>query len=158
MFNYLSPAVSNNVHPNPGPVPLHKFNNISPLDVFEPLSVSPPLPTLRIANLNARSVCNKSAIIYNHMVENNLDILCVTETWINNGDISSSLLSSSLLPPNYDLVQHCGRPLSMPGVAIIKHISIMLIMALCLTILLLKLKIFLPLNVSYICMKLVLIV
>ena len=75
--------------------------------------------------LNVRSVCNKSAVIYNHIVENNLDVLCVTETWINNGDISDSLLSS-LLPHNCDLAQHYGRPLSIRGgsVAIIKHNSI----------------------------------
>ena len=49
----------------------------------------------------------------------------VTETWINVGDISSSLLSS-FLPPNYDLAQHYGRPLSIRGggIAIIKHYSI----------------------------------
>ena len=51
--------------------------------------------------------------------------MCLTETWINNGDISSSLLSS-LLPPNYDLAQHYGRPISIRGggIAIIKHNSI----------------------------------
>ena len=77
MYNYLSPAVSFcYVHPNPGPVPLHKFNNISPLDVYKPFSVSPPLPKLRIAMLNACSVCNKPAVIYNHIVENNIDVLC----------------------------------------------------------------------------------
>ena len=78
--------LSGNVHPSPGPVSLHKFNNISPLDVYEPFSVSPSLPKLRIAMLNARSVCNKSVVMYNHIVENNLDVLCVTETWINNGE------------------------------------------------------------------------
>ena len=75
--------------------------------------------------LHARSVCNKSAVIYNHIAENNFDVLNVTETWINNGDLSGSLLSS-LLPPNYNLAQHYGRPLSMldGGVSIIKHNSI----------------------------------
>ena len=93
--------------------------------VIKLFSVSPLLPKLRIAKLNACSVCSKSAVIYNHMVENNLDELCVTEIWINNGDISSSSLSS-LLPPNYDLVKHYGRPLSMSGggITIIKHNSI----------------------------------
>ena len=75
-----------NVHPNPGPVPLHKFNNISPLEVYEFFSVS-PLPKLRIAMQNAHSVCNESVVIYNQIAENNLDVLCVSETWINNGDI-----------------------------------------------------------------------
>ena len=75
--------------------------------------------------LNVRSVSNKFAVIYNHFVENNLDVLCVTETWFNNSDISSCLLSS-LLSPNYNLAQRYGRPLSMRGggAAIIKHNSI----------------------------------
>ena len=70
-------------------------------------------------------VCDKSAVIYNHILEKSLDILCLTETLINDGDISSSLLSS-LLTPNYDLAQHYGRPISIRGggIAIIKHNSI----------------------------------
>ena len=62
---------------------------------------------------------------YNHILENSLDILCLTETWINDGDISSSLLSS-LLSANYDLAQHYGRPISIRGdsIAIIKHNSV----------------------------------
>ena len=76
--------------------------------------------------LNAHSVCDKSAVICNHTLENSLDILCVTETWINNGSISSSLLSS-LQPPNYDLARHYSKPLSIHsgGVAIIKPNSVL---------------------------------
>ena len=74
MIIYFLLFFSGNVQPNPGPVSLHKFNNISPLDVYEPFSVSPSLPKLRLAMLNARSLCNKSAVIYNHIAENNLDV------------------------------------------------------------------------------------
>ena len=63
MIIYLLLFLSGNVHPNPGPIPLHKFNNISPLDVYESFSVS-SLPKSRIAMLNACSACNKSAAIY----------------------------------------------------------------------------------------------
>ena len=54
-----------------------------------------------------------------------IDILRLTETWINDGEISSSLLST-LFPPNYDLAQQYGRPISVHdgGIAIIKHNSI----------------------------------
>ena len=55
---------------------------------------------------------------YNHTLENGLDILCVTETWINDGDISSSLLFS-LFHQNHDLVQHYDRPRSIHCGAII---------------------------------------
>ena len=76
--------------PNPDPVQIHKFNDTSSLGAYEPFCSSSPQTKLRIALLNACSVCNKSAVIYNHIPENSLDILCITETWINNGDISSS--------------------------------------------------------------------
>ena len=95
MYYYLSSLfLSDNIHPKPSPVQFHKFNDTSPLDVYEPFCLSPHQPKLRIALLNARSVCKKSADIYNRLLENSLDILCLTETWINDGDISSSLLSS----------------------------------------------------------------
>ena len=76
MINYLLLFLSGNVHLNSGLVPLYKFNNISPLDVYEPFSVSLSIPKLRIAMQNARLVCKKSAAIYNHNVENNPDVLC----------------------------------------------------------------------------------
>ena len=53
-----------------------------PLDVYEPFS-SPTFPKLRIATLNARSVCKKSAVISVYILFNKLDIICLTETWIN---------------------------------------------------------------------------
>ena len=100
------------------------YNSISPLDVYEPFS-SPALPKLRIATLNARSVCNKSAVISDHILHNKLDILCLTETWVNDGEFSNSF-ASSLLPPNYSLSQYYGRPRPMRGggLAIINHKSI----------------------------------
>ena len=54
-----------------------------------------------------------------------LYIICLTETWINNGEFSN-LFASSLLPPNYSLSQNYGRPRPMHGggLAIISHKSI----------------------------------
>jgi exonuclease III len=94
------------------------------LDVYEPFS-SPTLPKLRIATLNARSLCNKSAVISDHILHNKLDILCVTETWVNDGEFSNSF-ASSLLPPNYSLSQYYGRPRPIRGggLAIFSHKSI----------------------------------
>ena len=113
MCYYLPPFVAFCMAypPNPGPVQIHKFNDTSSLGAYEPFCSSSPQTKVRIALLKACSVCNKSAAIYNRILENCLDILCITETWINNGDISSSLLS--LLPPKYDLAQHYGWPLSI---------------------------------------------
>ena len=73
------------IQPNPGPMSVSSQNCTSPLNVYEPFS-SPSLPNLRIATLNARSVYNKFAVIFDHMLFNKLDIICLTETWINDGE------------------------------------------------------------------------
>ena len=67
--------------------------------MYEPFS-SPSAPNLRIVTLNFRSALNKSTVINIHILENKIDILCIIETWINDGQFTNSLLSS-LLPPNY---------------------------------------------------------
>ena len=79
-------------------------------------------PNLRIATLISRSVLNKPAIINNHILENKIDILCTTETWINDGQFTNSL--SSLLPPNYVLSQYYGKPHTSRGVAVINQKSV----------------------------------
>ena len=68
---------------------------------------------------------NRSAIINNHTFENKTDVLCITETWINDGQFTNLLLSS-LLPPNHVLSQYYGRPHRSRGggVAIINQKSI----------------------------------
>ena len=91
------------IQPNLGPISVSSHNFTSPLDAYEPFS-SPTLPKLRIATLNARSVCNKSAVISDHILSNKFDIICLTETWINDDEFSNSF-ASSLLPPNYSLSQ-----------------------------------------------------
>lgn len=37
---------------------------------------------------NARSICNKSLMINDFNVENNIEFLCITETWMNINEIS----------------------------------------------------------------------
>ena len=70
--------LSGDIQLNPGPISLNHYFS-SPFDVYEPFS-TPNAPKLRIATLNSRSVLNKSAIINNHILENKIDILCITET------------------------------------------------------------------------------
>ena len=123
MFCYVSTSVfTGDIQLNPGPVSLKSQYVSSPLDVYEPF-LSPTVQKLRLATLNSRSVVNKSAVINNHILENKIDILCITETWINDGEFSNSLLSS-LIPSNYVLSQYYGRPRPFRGVAIINHKSV----------------------------------
>ena len=76
---------SGDIQPNPGPILVNSRNFTSPLDVYEPFSRS-TLPKLHIATLNARTVCTKSAVISDHILSNKLDIICLTEMWINDGE------------------------------------------------------------------------
>ena len=121
---FLLLFLSGDIQLNLGPFSLKSQYVSSPLDVYEPF-LSPTVPKLLMATLNSRSVVNKSAVINNHILENKIDILCITETWINDGEFSNSLLSS-LIPSNYVLSQYYGRlpPFRGGGVAIINHKSV----------------------------------
>ena len=122
---FLLQFLSGDIQLNPGPVSLKRHLYFSStLDVYEPF-LSPTVPKLRMATLNSRSIVNKSAVINNHILENKIDILCITETWINDGEFSNSLLFS-LIPSNYVLSQYYGRPRPFRGggVAIINHKSV----------------------------------
>ena len=70
--------LSGDIQLNPGPISLNQYV-YSPLDVYEPFS-TPTAPNLRITTLNSKSALNKSAIINNHILENKIDTLGVTET------------------------------------------------------------------------------
>ena len=95
------------------------YINIYKYTFYRPLSQN----YVWLYTLNSRSVVNKSAVINYHILENKIDILCITETWINDGEFSISLLSS-LIPFNYVLSQYYDRPRPFRGVAIINHKSV----------------------------------
>ena len=82
---FLLLILSGDIQLNPGPVSLKSQYVSSHLDVYEPF-LSPTVPKLRMATLNTRSDVNKSAVINNHILENKIEILCITETWINDGE------------------------------------------------------------------------
>ena len=90
---FLLLFLSNDIQLNPGPVSLKSHYVSSPLGEYEPF-LSHTVPKLRMAMLNSRSVVNKSTVINNHILENKIDILCITEILINGGEVSNSLLSS----------------------------------------------------------------
>ena len=90
---FLLLFLSGDIQLNPGPVSLKSQNVSSPLDVYESF-LSATVPKLRMAILNSRSIVNKSAVLNNHLFENKIDILCITETWINDNEFSNSFLFS----------------------------------------------------------------
>ena len=88
---------SSDIQLNPGLAPFINVSATSPLDVCEPFS-SLSYAKLRVATLNARSISNKSAVICDQIIKNRLDVLCISENWIYDGEMTNSLLSSLFSP------------------------------------------------------------
>lgn len=65
-----------------------------------PINVSPP-QSLTAGVINAQSVCNKTDDITSFVLENNLDILAISETWLCEGD---TLTQGDLTPCGYTLL------------------------------------------------------
>jgi hypothetical protein len=61
------------------------------------LDVTEVSTELRFALINVRSLTNKTFILSDFFKTQSLDILCLTETWVNTGDVTPF---SELLPPN----------------------------------------------------------
>ena len=53
---------------------------------------------IKVALLNTRSVCNKTEAIQELVADNSLSIMCLTETWLRDGDSS---LIGELCPPSH---------------------------------------------------------
>ena len=47
---------------------------------------------LQVACTNVRSVCNKTSVLAEYVVESNLDILFLTETWLRPGEIDDHVI------------------------------------------------------------------
>ena len=54
--------------------------------------------SLRFANINARSLKNKTAAFVSHILDNKIDLCIVTETWLKEIDTVSI---AALCPPGY---------------------------------------------------------
>ena len=60
-----------------------------------------------LCHLNARSVKNKSIIIKDLVVDNNIDILAITETWLQ-PDISNQIIVNNICPTRF-ILHHLPR-------------------------------------------------
>lgn len=54
------------------------------------------------ALLNTRSVCNKSSLVKDHVVDNDNDLLAMTETWLSDSDMDAYVIRD-LCPTGYQL-------------------------------------------------------
>ena len=80
---------------------------------INPGPVSAVLPTLKLATFNIRSASsithlyNKPEILKHLILDNKIDILCLTETWLHPDTLPATI--NSLLPPSFN-ISHCPRP------------------------------------------------
>ena len=101
--------------------------NIPPKDINRGRSVNAqPLAIAKCAVLNARSVCNKAALIQTFLLDHDIDVLVITETWLTDGD---EVTPRQLLPDpdgySFISVPRNGRGGGL-GIVAKSHISIKL--------------------------------
>ena len=77
---------------------------------------------MKIVCLNPWSVCNKSLSIFDFILEQDIDVLCITETWLTGTEKDSSVISE-LVPKGYSLL-HNPRSSRGGGIAIIHRSTI----------------------------------
>ena len=74
------------------------FHKLKPVQLHRPTTHPPLNRTLNIALLNVRLLLNKTFIINDLILDNNIDCMFLTETWLSS-DGPATLLEAS--PPNY---------------------------------------------------------
>ena len=63
----------------------------------------------KLSLLNARSVCNKADLLVDYVADHDLDILCITETWLSR---ENTVAVSAITPSG----RHAFRPSRLPAV------------------------------------------
>ena len=66
---------------------------------------------INVKVLNARSVCNMSLELRELIIDDKIDILCITETWLRDGDTATI----AKLVPDTHVLYHVPRPSGLGG-------------------------------------------
>lgn len=69
----------------------------------------------KLCILNSRSVCNKALLLNDFIVANEIDVLCITETWLKS---NNQLIINELSPKGY-IFQHVARKGRGGGIGIL---------------------------------------
>ena len=78
---------------------------------------------IKFCLLNAQSVCNKTALIMDFILEQRVDICAITETWLSADPDRHKMVIGELSPDGYDFL-HIPRPSMGGGVAIMYKVPI----------------------------------
>ena len=71
---------------------------------------------LNIRLWNARSACNKTVSIYDNIIENDVDIIVITETWLTESD---PVIIGEMLPEGYSFLNFPRKGDAHGGIGII---------------------------------------
>ena len=82
------------------------------------MKVVKPSKCLSVALLNARSVNNKTLVINDFILENKLDLVALTETWLTDGALNTPVIGE-LVPPGYSVINVPRKSGIGGGVAVI---------------------------------------
>ena len=66
--------------------------------------IKPTSSGVKAAVINCRSVKNKSAALVDHIIDSNLDIIALTETWLSTDDRDQRIIGE-ITPPGYNFLQ-----------------------------------------------------
>ena len=80
-----------------------KHSNLVQVKISKQVKVVKPSKCLSVALLNARSVNNKTLVINDFILENKLDLVALTETWLTDGALNT-LVIGELVPPGYSVI------------------------------------------------------
>jgi len=72
----------------------------------------------KLCLLNCRSVCNKSLILNDYIIENEVELLCITETWLNKNNLNMQLTINEMTPKGY-VFHHVPRNSRGGGVGLL---------------------------------------
>ena len=71
---------------------------------YEPISSKASDNSINVQVLNSRSVCNKSDDIADHIIEHDIDVLLITETWLSKCSDRNKVTLGELVPAGYKIL------------------------------------------------------
>ena len=79
-----------------------------------PITLHNQVRTAKLCLLNARSVCNKAEFLVDYITSHDIDIICITETWLRSEDTASA---SAVTPSGITITERqtwtCWKALSL---------------------------------------------
>ena len=93
------------------------YNNLIAVPLESSALSEHGINSIAMCLINARSVCNKTLILQDFIIDNKLDCCIITESWLK-GDNRDDVITAELLPPGF-VIKHKARPTRGGGVAIL---------------------------------------